>query len=141
MDEVLFNLEDSEQKEASLRLFPVEQELLRENEVLKQRVEGFRKQSLEAVSLRPVSEGNAGAMELPSPIISIALRIWRFSSICSEIARRKQIRTLLASTESRGLKVVGRAWREYILSAVARRRIVDTQRRRWAKLTAGKKAA
>lgn len=121
-----------EAEDAAFQVETQMEELLRENEVLQQRVECVRKLSLVAVSLSPVPEGNAGAMEPPSPslVMRIVRRIRQFSSICCEIAGLQQVRTLLASMESRGFKVAGRQWRKHIVSAAAQKRIGDTQRRR-----------
>jgi hypothetical protein len=60
------------------------------------------------------------------------------SSIDAEIARLQQARALLTGSGSYAPKAGRRAERKYALSAEARKRIGDAQRKRWA---AQKKAA
>ena len=67
---IVFEAEDAASKVESRM-----EELMRESEVLKEDVEGFRKLSLEIVAFRPGSEGHAGATELPS--LPLILRIAR----------------------------------------------------------------
>ena len=62
------------------------------------------------------------------------------AEIDAEIARLKQVRALLAGsgkvattfTERRAKKTTGRASKKRVLSAEARKRIADAQRKRWA---------
>jgi hypothetical protein len=55
------------------------------------------------------------------------------SAVDSEIARLQEARALLAGTGSRTVKAGRPAKRKYTLSPEARKRIVDAQRKRWAK--------
>ena len=62
------------------------------------------------------------------------------SEIDAEIARLKQVRALLAgsgrvastSIERKAKKTAGKAGKKRVLSAEARKRIADAQRKRWA---------